>query len=125
MISVLASPDLSWVLLHTFFRAERRACRCQLCPCTPRHSSDMQCLSLAMGSSVPRGCTVQQWQGPDHACFLLQDTAVILGREQRRLQEDVEVARRQVAQASHVLQVAFLCTAVLSLHTGCHDVHYY
>lgn len=50
--------------------------------------------------------TMQQMQRPDCACFLLQDTAVILGREERRLQEEVEVARRQVAQAAHVLQVA-------------------
>lgn len=48
---------------------------------------------------------MQQMQRPDCACFLLQDTAVILGREERRLQEEVEVARRQVAQAAHVLQV--------------------
>lgn len=33
---------------------------------------------------------------------------MILGREQRRLQEEVEVARRQVAQAAHVLQVTLL-----------------
>ncbi|CAL8461887.1 g1418 [Coccomyxa elongata] len=38
-----------------------------------------------------------------------KDTAVILGREQRRLQEEVEVARRQVAQAAHVLQEVSRC----------------
>ena len=45
------------------------------------------------------------------AALPAQDTAVILGREQARLQEEVEVARRQVAQASHVLQEVSRCQA--------------
>ena len=39
----------------------------------------------------------------------LQDTAVILGREQARLQEELELVRRQVAQLAHVMQVTANC----------------
>lgn len=39
----------------------------------------------------------------------LQDTAVILGREQARLQEELEQVRRQVSQVAHVMQVS-CCT---------------
>lgn len=35
----------------------------------------------------------------------VQDTAVILGREQARLQEELELVRRQVAQLAQVMQV--------------------
>ena len=38
----------------------------------------------------------------------VQDTAVILGREQARLQEELELVRRQVAQLAHVMQVTYL-----------------
>jgi hypothetical protein len=34
-----------------------------------------------------------------------QDTAVILGREQARLREELDTARARVERASHVLQV--------------------
>ena len=42
-----------------------------------------------------------------HVCMRsLQDTAVISGREQARLQEELELIRRQVAQLAHVMQVS-------------------
>ena len=37
----------------------------------------------------------------------MQDTAVILGREQARLQEELELVRRQVAQLAQVMQVTY------------------
>jgi tuftelin-interacting protein 11 len=56
-----------------------------------------------------------------YAALPVQDTAVILGREQARLQEEVEVARRQVAQAAHVLQEVSRCQAT-DAHLSLADV---
>ena len=38
------------------------------------------------------------------SCACVQDTAVILGREQTRLQEELQLTRRQVSQIAHVMQ---------------------
>ena len=68
---------------------------------------------------------------PGKACSadagVAQDTAVILGREQARLREEVDTARRRVERASHVLQAraphvhgmpACRCCGAASLNYG-------
>ncbi len=45
-------------------------------------------------------------------CACVQDTAVILGREQARLQEELELTRRQVSQVAHVMQARLAACAL-------------
>ena len=50
-------------------------------------------------------CLLKVLMHPDRLpCACAQDTAVILGREQARLQEELELTRRQVSQVAHVMQ---------------------
>ena len=59
-------------------------------------------------TAVSFGCgRTEESPAGGHVCVRWpQDTAVISGREQARLQEELELVRRQVAQLAHVMQVS-------------------